>query len=67
MGMRRGKTLRLKYEEGCRHYSYQCDIYKELYIHPVVSKSIIEQNLDFANERSCCPVRRRTLHTVMSD
>ena len=30
-------------------------------------KSISEQNLHFANETSCCSVRRRTLHTVMSD
>ena len=65
MGVRTGHRLRQRYEEGCQQYSYQCDIYKEL--HPVVPKSISEQNLDFANETSCCPVRRQTLHTVMSD
>ena len=48
MGMRREITLRLKYEEGCRHYFYKCDIYKEL--HPVVPKSTSEKNLDLANE-----------------
>ena len=40
-------------------------IYKEL--HPVVPKSISEHNVDFVNETGCCPVRRQTLHTVMSD
>ena len=45
--MKTGKTLRLKYEEGCRQYSYECDVstrnYIQLFQSQLVNKSLTLQ------------------------